>query len=116
MDLKSKLLSILLVSTLLLPITSLFAEDKVKVIIGIRAFQGADMAYKNWNATMEYLNQNIKGYQFRMLPLVDYEEIETKVKNKTIDFYIGDPASYVEFESMYGMTRLATLQRKKEIS
>jgi ABC-type phosphate/phosphonate transport system substrate-binding protein len=87
---------------------------KQKVVIGIRAFAGADMVYQEWNETINHLNKTIPNYEFKVLPLVDYEEIKNKVQNKDMDFYIGDPASYIEMESLYGMTRLATLQRKKD--
>ena len=87
-------------------------SDKTTIIVGIRAWKGVDMAYKEWGSTMQYLNDNVKGYEFKLYPLVKYNEIKGKIKNKAFDFLICDPVLYVESESLYGVTRLATLQRK----
>jgi len=87
---------------------------KTKIIVGIRAWKGIDMAYKEWSSTIDFLNKNIAGYEFKLYPLVKYDEIKEKVKNKDIDFLICDPVLYIESEYLYGVTRLATLQRKSK--
>ena len=86
--------------------------NKTKIIVGIRAWKGMDIAYKEWNSTIDYLNKHIKGYEFKLYPLVKYDEIKSKIETKDIDFLICDPVLYIESEYLYGVTRLATLQRK----
>ena len=86
--------------------------NKTKIIVGIRAWKGMDMAYKEWSSTIDYLNKHIKGYEFKLYPLEKYDEIKSKIETKDIDFLICDPVLYIESEYLYGVTRLATLQRK----
>ena len=87
-------------------------SKKTTIIVGIRAWKGVDIVYKEWSSTITYLNEHIDGYQFKLYPLVKYNEVKDKIKNKAFDFLICDPVLYVEAESLYGVTRLATLQRK----
>jgi diguanylate cyclase (GGDEF)-like protein len=90
----------------------LFSFAKEEINIGIRAYKGKKSAIKEWQPTVDYLNSKIKNYHFNLIPLVDYEKIDSKIKNKELDFIISDPVLYVESEYKYGITRIATLQRK----
>ena len=95
-------------------ISYLYSENipSKKIIVGVRAWKGIDIARKEWTPTINYLNKKIQGYTFELEPLVEYEKIKHKIKNKEIDFLFSDPVLYIESEHNFGVTRLATLQRK----
>jgi len=85
---------------------------KEKIVVGVRAWKGVSIAHKEWDSTIKYLNKRINKYEFVLKPLVEYEKIKSKIEKKEIDFLISDPLLYVESEYLYGLTRIATLQRK----
>lgn len=87
-------------------------EEGPTISIGIRACGGEEMAKKSWEPTIDYLNQEFPEYIFKATYLVDYENMWAFVENKKIDFLISDPLFYMEMESRYGATRIATLERK----
>ena len=98
----------------LISIPSLAAE-KSEYIIGVRAYQGVKLAKKMWQPTIDYLNEKLGdlNLNFRLMPIVDYNECEEYVAKEAVDFMISDPAFYVQCEYRYGVTRIATLEKKK---
>ena len=80
--------------------------------IGVRSYQGVELAKKMWQPTVDYLNQHLPEYQFHLVPVVDYTEFEEGIAKQTVDFMISDPAFYVQCENRYGVTRIATLEKK----
>lgn len=36
-------------------------SNKTKIIVGIRAWKGIDMSYKEWSSTIDYLNTHVDG-------------------------------------------------------
>ena len=79
------------------------------VRIGVLAYRGAASARETWRATADYLSQKVPGYRFEIVPL-DFRQIGPAVAHGTVDFLITNPSIYVEFESRYGTTRIATLK------
>ncbi|MGD2116892.1 MAG: diguanylate cyclase [Chromatiales bacterium] len=86
-----------------------FAET---INIGVRAHRGLDDALQHWTPTAEYLNSNIEGMQFRILPFASIKDMEQAVANRQLDFFITQPVAYVDLEVMYGASRLLTLVKK----
>jgi ABC-type phosphate/phosphonate transport system substrate-binding protein len=77
--------------------------------VGVLAFRGEEKALKRWVPTAEYLNQQIPGSQFNILPL-GLEELRLAVEKKQIYFLLTNTGHYVELEVFYGVSRIATVK------
>jgi methyl-accepting chemotaxis protein PixJ len=84
-------------------------NQKTRVTIGILAKRGDDKVTQQWQATADYLTQEVPGYEFELVPL-DFEETYQAVKDGTIDFVIANSGMYVDFEGRYNANRIATLK------
>ncbi|MEA3417315.1 MAG: PAS domain S-box protein [Thermodesulfobacteriota bacterium] len=86
------------------------ADSAVK--IGVLAKRGAERCLEKWSPTAEYLTKNIPGKNFVIVPL-DYDQIYTVVKNGEVDFILANSSFYVELESWFRVSRIATLKNKR---
>lgn len=102
--------AIVLILVFLVPYSS--ASEPYEFKIGVRSYQGAELARKMWQPTVDYLNQHLPEYRFRLVPVVDYNEFEEDIASGSVDFMTSDPAFYVQCENRYGVTRIATLEKK----
>jgi|GEM_PF-3163112 len=82
------------------------ARASASIRIGVLAHKGTDTCRKMWQPTMDYLDMALPGHQFDLAPL-KFDEIESAVKNKSIDFLICNPAIYVDI----GTVRTDTIER-----
>jgi two-component system sensor histidine kinase TtrS len=99
-------------------ISSLFLSPIVHgqndmVRIGVLAYRGKDQAMKMWSPTALYLTRRIPGYTFTIVPL-DFHELGPAVGSGAIDFVVTNTSFYVELESQYGVSRIATLKNKRD--
>lgn len=89
------------------------ASDPVTVqaayTIGVLAYRGEEKALKRWGPTAEFLNQQIPGSHFEILPL-GLEELSQAVASEKIDFLLTNTGHYVELEVFYGVSRIATVK------
>ncbi len=83
------------------------AEEVVH--IGVLSYRGDEKAINRWSATVDYLTQNIPGYRFQLSPL-DLSEMALAVAENRVQFILTNPGNYVELESRYGISRIATMQ------
>jgi diguanylate cyclase (GGDEF)-like protein len=83
-------------------------EYKKEVKIGVLAKRGKDKALENWNPLVKYLNDELKYYDFKIIPL-SFKNMQESVENKEIDFVVTNTMFYVLLESEYGVSRIATL-------
>jgi len=101
---------------LVIPTTSIAINnpppDKI-LKVGVRALKGSLAAKKSWTQTINVLSQKIKGYQFELVPIIDFHEMVTAVKNKKIDFVLTNPLTYIELNQKFGITRILTLNKKQ---
>ncbi|NTV12640.1 MAG: PhnD/SsuA/transferrin family substrate-binding protein [Desulfobulbaceae bacterium] len=81
-----------------------------EVRIGALAHRGPEKTMQQWQATADYLNENITSHNFKIVPL-DFQQIGPATRDNRIDFVIANPAIYVELETLYGATRIATLKK-----
>jgi two-component system, LuxR family, sensor histidine kinase TtrS len=88
------------------PIEVAATENEVK--IGVLAKRGPDVTLCRWTETAVYLSKAIPEYTFKVVPL-GFREIHAAAKDGTVDFVLTNPAFYVELESLYGVSRIATL-------
>jgi diguanylate cyclase (GGDEF)-like protein len=81
---------------------------ETEVRFGVLANKGVENALKRWNPTADYLNQQLPGHLFKLVPL-RFEEVEPAVKSENIDFILTNTSHYIELESLYGVNRILTL-------
>jgi len=86
--------------------------DKI-LKIGVRAVNGIDDAKKIWTETANVLSQNIDGYRFELVPIVDFRDMRTAAKNKSVDFILTNPHAYVELNKQSAVTGILTLNKKQ---
>lgn len=90
-----------------------YADERKEVRIGILAMWGGEVAHKMWQPTISYLNETIPDYHFILKPL-KLTETENVVKNENVDFILTNPGNYIDLESRFGISRLATIKTKKQ--
>ncbi len=101
----------LVISSLLFTQTSYAVKKDVR--IGVLAVWGEKVSYKMWQPTIAYLNKSLTDYHFTLKPIT-LKQTFNIVKQKNIEFIITNPGNYIELESRFGVSRLATLQTKKQ--
>ncbi len=79
------------------------------VTIGVLAHKNYETTKTAWLPTAEYLKEKIPGYDFCIQPL-KFEEFPPYLRDKKIDFVLTNSAYYVDLESRYGISRIATLK------
>ncbi|MEN8258515.1 MAG: PhnD/SsuA/transferrin family substrate-binding protein [Thermodesulfobacteriota bacterium] len=83
--------------------------ETVEVIIGVLAKRGPEVCLKRWSPTAAYLNSQIPGYSFSIVPL-RFKEIVPAVRNKELDFILANPAIFAGLEALHGTSCVATLK------
>jgi signal transduction histidine kinase/CheY-like chemotaxis protein len=73
------------------------------------AHRGKEKGLRKWSATADYLTAQIPGHRFELVPL-DWDGMRAYIQTGEAEFVLGNPGMYVEFESDYGIRRLATLK------
>lgn len=107
-----------LLPVLLLPLNSAVNADMpaglsapVTVNIGVLAYRGKQHARERWSPTADYLSASIPGYRFTIVP-VNLDEIAQAIKRNRIQFTLTNPGNYVDLETRFGISRIATLQSR----
>ncbi|MCE1236051.1 MAG: PhnD/SsuA/transferrin family substrate-binding protein [Hyphomicrobiales bacterium] len=85
-----------------------FADE---VRIGVLAFQGGERASRDFEPTVAHLARALPQRHFALVPL-DLDGVAAAVAEKSIDFVLTNPGDYVDLESRFGVTRLATLESR----
>ena len=81
--------------------------------VAVRAISGVSDANKAWGKTIDYLSENIKGYDFQLIPIVGFQEMRIAARNKSIDFILTNPLAYIEINKQSDITRILTLNKKQ---
>lgn len=79
------------------------------VTIGILANRGHQVTIKRWQPLAQYLDIQIPGYNFEILPL-GFESISSAVANHEADLFLINPGIFVELEIKYGVRPIATVR------
>lgn len=82
------------------------------VKIGVLAKRGPERCLEKWTPTTRYLSDNIPGNTFEIVPL-GFKEINPTVERGDVDFVLVNPSMYVEVETYYGASRIATLKNRR---
>ena len=85
-------------------------QESGAVRIGVLAFRGHQQAMTRWQPMAAYLNRNMPGFHFQIVPL-NLQQVRKATAAQEIDFVLTNPGNYVLLESAYGASRIATLKR-----
>ncbi|MGD8558510.1 MAG: sensor histidine kinase [Gammaproteobacteria bacterium] len=77
--------------------------------LGVLAFRGEENAMDRWQATANYLNEQLHESYFVLEPM-DLEQLRRAVENEAVDFVLTNTGQYVELEVFYGVSRIATVK------
>jgi diguanylate cyclase (GGDEF)-like protein len=88
------------------------AEADRIVRVGITAFRDKSITVREWEPTMAYLSAKIPGTRFVTVPMY-LPEFERALSRKELDFVITNPEHYILMESLYGVSRVATLVKRE---
>ena len=88
---------------------SVFGQDKL-INIGVLSFRSKVLSLAKWQATAEYLSTAIKGYTFKIIPMI-YLELEEAIDKHKIHFVLTNTCHYVMLEAQYDITRIVTLDK-----
>jgi len=91
-----------------LPASRLLAAGN-EVVIGVLAHRGDEACISKWTPTIDYLNEQIPGSEFRLLPL-DLNEMSAALAQGDLDFILTNPGNYVDLERKFGVSRITTLK------
>ncbi len=80
-----------------------------EIRIGVLATRSHEDTLKTWSPTAEYLTNVMHQYSFVIVPL-DFDNVIPAVDSKEIDFILTHPSNYVELETSYGVSRIATMK------
>lgn len=83
-----------------------------EVRIGVLAFQGSERAAKDFEPTVAHLDRTLPDHRFVLVPL-DLAGLASAVTERSVDFVVTNPGDYVDLESRFGVTRLATLESRE---
>ncbi|WP_083453388.1 response regulator [Desulfatitalea tepidiphila] len=106
-----RLLILGIVLCLALPAAAAAWAADAPLRIGVLAIRGTDQCLDAWTPTADYLNRQVAGRRFRIVPLT-HEQIHPYVREGKVDFILTNSASYVELEYHYRVSRIATLKER----
>lgn len=81
--------------------------------IGVTANRNRAVALRDWQPTADYLSGKLPGTRFNIKPL-ELPEFQQAIENGEIDFLITNPQEYILMESMFGVSRVATVVRREQ--
>ncbi len=79
--------------------------------IGVLAFRGADAATDQWSSLATYLDKSVDGWRFEFVPVTLVSASE-KIRAKELEFLITNPGHYVSLSEKFGLSVLATRERR----
>ncbi len=86
-------------------------SEKKIVKIGVLAKRGRKRALEKWPPTALYLHKNIPQFSFKIIPL-NFSDVRKAVAREEIEFLITNSGYYVELETEFGISRIATLKNQ----
>nr|WP_076414414.1 sensor histidine kinase [Shewanella sp. UCD-KL12] len=77
--------------------------------VGVLANHGVQKGKLRWQPMMEYLEQNVPGTQFEVVP-VDFDEMSHQLLNHEIQFIVTNPGQYLNLSTNFPLSWLATMK------
>ena len=82
--------------------------------VGVLAFRGVDSAMAQWQPLANYLTETVAGWEFEIVPVTLVSAPE-KIKSNNLSFLITNPGHYVTLAEEFGLSALATRERRTEV-
>ncbi|MDO5667958.1 MAG: PhnD/SsuA/transferrin family substrate-binding protein [Alcaligenaceae bacterium] len=73
--------------------------------IAALSYLGADRTMEEWQATIQWLTDNLPQYDFEFIPAV-HDEIVEMVRTKAVDYLISNPGLYSLLHYEYGINHM----------
>ncbi|MCJ8498958.1 response regulator [Desulfatitalea alkaliphila] len=89
------------------------ASDDDLLRIGVLAHRGMARTVTQWGPTADYLQNQIAGHRFEIVPLT-FDEVAPAVQAAQIDFLIANAAYFAELEIRYRISPIATLRNRHD--
>ncbi len=103
----------IVVACLLLALTGTALPARAgEVRIAVLAFRGTASALAEFEPTRAFLQKSLPGIDVRLEPF-DLAGLVKAVADNRVDFVITNPGQYIELESHFGVTRIATLESRQ---
>ena len=96
---------------LILSVDLAFADD---IKIGLRANRGIEKGLAKWQPTVDYLNSQLPGHTFVLLPYEGIDDLNAAAGRGEFDFVLTNPSSYTEMEMEFGAARILTLLNMRQ--
>lgn len=101
------------ITVLRFPSSTAYADNHNVITIGVLAHRGEEKAKDMWLPTTRYLETQIPGYRFQLLPL-SLKAMSESVERDELDFILTNTGNYVNLEAKYNITRVATLKNMRQ--
>ena len=98
-----------------LPSHAQTSNDNMVARIGVLAFRGAAPAQQQWQPLADYLSETVDGWHFEIVPLTLVSAPE-EIKANGLEFLITNPGHYVTLAEQFGLSALATRERRTQVS
>lgn len=108
---KVRFMSMIIVATLFLSGSSVFAADTIK--IGVLAKNGPVKCMKMWKATGDYLTTKISGQTIEIVPL-DFDKVNPAIEKEDVHFFLVNSSMYVTAKVKYGASAVATMINSRQ--
>ncbi len=79
----------------------------------ILAHHGIEQSVKQWQASIDVLNNQIPEHTFTLVPMLLLNEILETAAQGAFDFILTNPSSFVEIAEKHGAIALVTLNNKR---
>jgi len=89
------------------------ARSETVYQVGITAFRDKTVTTREWQPTMDFLSSKIPGSRFVARPM-NLGEFQLALGRNELDFVLTNPEHYILMESLYGVSRLATLVKSAD--
>lgn len=76
--------------------------------IGVLSHRGDEATLDAWDETAKYLCSQLPNYEFVIIPL-DFNRVDDATRKGDVDFILVNPGIYVNLETRYRASRIATM-------
>jgi len=106
--------ALLSIIPLLTMTTNGFAQNtETELRIGVRAINGTEKAILQWSDTARALSEQVDGFSFRLVPIVEFSQMRAAVQNREVDFVLTNPLAYIDLNKQFSVHRILTLNKKQ---
>ena len=81
--------------------------------VAVRAHNGVELAFKEWQPTIDVLSKKIPNHTFTLLPIISLKEITARAEKGDFQFVLTNPSSFVELNELLGAEGLVTLNNQR---